>query len=100
MAKDAYKNPSYLDESVKATQKALKDPYGGRQTGPRPKDQTGNQDSQSRMAKVGVGDIPVNSWLRGGGKGGEGHPSFNASRVSESPATEGSGGRKKSPGIK
>jgi hypothetical protein len=99
MAKNAYKNPSYLDESVRATQKALKDPYAGRQTGPRAKDQTGNQDPQSRAAKVGVGDIPVNSWLRGGGKGGEGNPNFNPSRTSSrDPATEGSGGRQKSSG--
>jgi hypothetical protein len=67
---------------------------------PYPKDQTRPQDSQSRMAKVGAGDIPANSWLRGGGKGGESYPSFNPSRTSRDPATEGSGGRKKSPGFK
>ena len=53
----------------------------------------------SRPSKVGAGDIPSNSWLRGGGKGGEGYSSFNASRISKNPATEGSGGRKKSPGF-
>jgi hypothetical protein len=67
---------------------------------PYPKDQTRTQDSQSRTAKAGAGDIPANSWLRGGGKGGEGYSSFNPSRTSRNPATEGSGGRKKSPGFK
>jgi hypothetical protein len=98
MAKDAYKNPQYLDESVRATQKALKDPYGGRQTGPRAKDSSGTEDRGSRTAKVGLGDISPDSWLRGGGKGGESYSGFNPSRVGRNPATEGSGGRKKSSG--
>ena len=68
---------------------------------PYPKDMTQNQDPQSRPSKVGAGDIPANSWLRGGGKApGEAYSGFNASRVSKNPATEGSGGRKKSPGFK
>jgi hypothetical protein len=68
---------------------------------PYPKDQTRPQDSQSRMAKVGVGDTGSDSWLVGGGKkGGEGYANFNPSRTSRNPATEGSGGRKKSPGFK
>ena len=67
---------------------------------PYPKDMTQNQDPQGRPAKVGSGDVPANSWLRGGGKAGEAGPSFNPSRTSRNPATEGSGGRKKSPGFK
>jgi hypothetical protein len=98
MAKDAYKNPQYMDESVKATQKALRDPYGGRKTFPGAKDSSANEDKGSRPVKVGQGDIPVDSWLRGGGKGGEGKPNFNPSRTSRDPATQGSGGRKKSSG--
>lgn len=67
---------------------------------PYPKDQSQTQDLQSRPSKVGAGDVPASSWLRGGGKAGEAGPSFNASRTSRNPATEGSGGRKKSPGFK
>ena len=68
---------------------------------PYPKDQTRPQDSGSRI-KTGAGDIPSNSWLRGGGKGGEGNPNFRKTgdNPPRSPATEGSGGRKKSPGFK
>ena len=68
MAKDPYKNARYyLDKSIAATRKLLKDPYGGRQTGPRAKDMSQNEDKGSRMAKIGVGDISPSSWLRGGG---------------------------------
>ena len=67
---------------------------------PYPKDMTGNQNPAGRPMKVGAGDVSPDSWLRGGGKGGESYSSFNPSRTSKSPATEGSGGRKPSPGFK
>ena len=56
--------------------------------------------SQDRSRiKTGAGDIPSNSWLRGGGKAGEAGPSFNPSRTIRNPATEGAGGRKKTRGL-
>ena len=93
MAKDVYKDAPYLDELVKATRKLLKDPYGGRQTGPRAKDMSRTEDSGSRMAKVGIGDIPVNSWLRGNG---ELKPGFDktGSHPPKSPATQKPGATK------
>ena len=68
---------------------------------PYPKDESRTQDSQSRI-KTGAGDISPSSWLRGGGKGGEGNPNFSKTGANppRSPATQGSGGRKKSPGFK
>lgn len=68
---------------------------------PYPKDQTQNQDPQGRPSKVGAGDVSPDSWLRGG-KGGESYPGFNKTgdNPPRSPATQGSGGRKKSPGFK
>lgn len=92
MAKDVYKNPPYMDESIKATRKLLNDPYGGRQTGQRAKDMSRTEDSGSRMAKVGVGDV-ANSWLRGNG---EAKPGFDktGSHPPRSPATQKPGATK------
>ncbi len=93
MAKDPYKNARYyLDESIAATKKLLQNPYGGRQTGPRAKDMSGTEDKGSRMAKVGVGDIPASSWLRGGAQ----NPNFDKTGSSppRSPSTQKPGATK------
>ena len=96
MAKDPYKNARYyLDESIAATKKLLQNPYGGRQTGSRAKDMSQNEDKGSRMAKTGVGDIPVDSWLRGGGRGGESKPGYDKTgSPPRSPSTQKPGATK------
>src|SRR5262249_21666876 len=52
--------------------------YGG--TGTRtyqpPADRSYPQDPEARRGKDWADDVPENSWLRGGGKGGEGYPNF------------------------
>jgi hypothetical protein len=105
MAKDLYGNKGapFMDESIKATRKLLKDPYAGRAQnmaathagrggGMAAKDRSRNQDPEGKPIKVGTGDIPVNSWMRGGGKGGEGYDCFM-----RTPTGKNRGGREKTP---